>query len=67
STDFCRFRYCCWIGCRACFYWTWRYCKTTRGRRKIRGTLLLSLAFMEALTIYGLVVALVLLFANPFV
>jgi F-type H+-transporting ATPase subunit c len=31
---------------------------------KIRGTLL-SLAFMEALTIYGLVVAL-LLFANPF-
>ncbi|WP_448381626.1 ATP synthase F0 subunit C [Gloeomargarita sp.] len=33
---------------------------------KIRGTLLLSLAFMEALTIYGLVVALVLLFANPF-
>ena len=29
-------------------------------------TLLLSLAFMEALTIYGLVVALVLLFANPF-
>ncbi|KAJ6976315.1 hypothetical protein NC653_031987 [Populus alba x Populus x berolinensis] len=25
--------------------------------RKIRGTLLLSLAFMEALTIYGLVVA----------
>ena len=33
---------------------------------EIRGTLLLSLAFMEALTIYGLVVALVLLFANPF-
>ena len=33
---------------------------------KIRGTLLLSLSFMEALTIYGLVVALVLLFANPF-
>ena len=33
---------------------------------KIRGTLLLSLAFMEALTIYGLVVALSLLFANPF-
>nr|AIG89848.1 hypothetical protein [Capsicum annuum] len=32
---------------------------------KIRGTLLLSLAFMEALTIYGLVVALALLFANP--
>ncbi|KAL5555595.1 hypothetical protein UlMin_037831 [Ulmus minor] len=34
---------------------------------KIRGTLLLSLAFMEVLTIYGLVVALALLFANPFV
>ena len=34
---------------------------------KIRGTFLLSLAFMEALTIYGLVVALALLFANPFV
>nr|YP_010152857.1 ATP synthase CF0 subunit III [Olisthodiscus luteus]QQW50518.1 ATP synthase CF0 subunit III [Olisthodiscus luteus] len=34
---------------------------------KIRGTLLLSLAFMEALTIYGLVIALVLLFANPFI
>ena len=33
---------------------------------QIRGTLLLSLAFMEALTIYGLVVALSLLFANPF-
>jgi F-type H+-transporting ATPase subunit c len=33
---------------------------------KIRGTLLLSFAFMEALTIYGLVVALILLFANPF-
>ena len=33
---------------------------------KSRGTLLLSLAFMESLTIYGLVVALVLLFANPF-
>jgi F-type H+-transporting ATPase subunit c len=34
---------------------------------EIRTTLLLSLAFMEALTIYGLVVALALLFANPFV
>jgi len=33
---------------------------------KIRGTLHLSLAFMEALTIYGLVVALSLIFANPF-
>nr|QUO99270.1 CF0 subunit III of ATP synthase [Oedogonium dentireticulatum] len=34
---------------------------------KIRGTLLLSFAFMESLTIYGLVIALALLFANPFV
>ena len=33
---------------------------------KIRGTLLLSFAFMESLTIYGLVVALALLFANSF-
>jgi len=33
---------------------------------KIRNTLLLSLAFIEALTIYGLVIALALLFANPF-
>ena len=33
---------------------------------KIRGVLLLSFAFMESLTIYGLVVALALLFANPF-
>ncbi len=34
---------------------------------KIRSTLLLSLAFMEALTIYGLVIALAPLFENPFV
>lgn len=34
--------------------------------RKIRGALLLSFAFIESLTIYGLVVALALLFANPF-
>ena len=34
---------------------------------KVQGTLLLSLAFIEVLTIYGLVVALVLLFANHFV
>ncbi|QHO57295.1 ATP synthase subunit c [Arachis hypogaea] len=34
---------------------------------KIRRTLLLSLAFIEALTIYELVVALTLLFANSFV
>lgn len=34
---------------------------------KIRGTLLLSSASMEASTIYGLVVALALSFANPFV
>ena len=33
---------------------------------KIRGALLLSFAFMESLTIYGLVVALALFFANPF-
>ena len=29
STDFSRFRYCCWIGRRACFYWSWgwsRHC-----------------------------------------
>ena len=32
---------------------------------KIRGSLLLSFAFMEALTIDGLVVALALFFANP--
>ncbi len=36
----------------------------TEGR--VRGVLLLGLAFMESLTIYGLVVALSLLFANPF-
>ncbi|KAL1294219.1 hypothetical protein AAHE18_19G126700 [Arachis hypogaea] len=41
--------------------------RSDREEGKIRGTLLLSLAFMEALTIYGLVVALALLFANPFV
>ena len=34
---------------------------------KIRGALLLSFAFIESLTIYGLVVALALLFANPFI
>lgn len=33
---------------------------------KIRGALLLRFAFIESLTIYGLVVALALLFANPF-
>lgn len=33
---------------------------------KIRGMLLISLAFIESLTIYGLVIALVLIFANPF-
>jgi len=32
----------------------------------IRAGILLSLAFMESLTIYGLVVSLALLFANPF-
>lgn len=34
---------------------------------KIRSALLLSFAFMESLTIYGLVVALAILFANPFI
>ncbi|XWS39280.1 hypothetical protein CRYUN_Cryun18bG0037600 [Craigia yunnanensis] len=34
---------------------------------KIQGLLLLTLTFMEALTIYRLVVALTLLFANPFI
>lgn len=34
---------------------------------KIRGALLLSFAFMESLTIYGLVIALAILFANPFI
>merc|ERR1712220_11494 len=33
----------------------------------LRGVLLLSLAFRESLTIYGLVIALVLLFANPLI
>lgn len=33
---------------------------------QIRGALLLSFAFIESLTIYGLVVSLALLFANPF-
>jgi F-type H+-transporting ATPase subunit c len=33
---------------------------------KIRSTLLLAFAFMESLTIYGLVISLLLLFANPF-
>ncbi|CAN4085205.1 unnamed protein product [Withania somnifera] len=41
--------------------------RQTEAEGKIRGMLLLSLAFMEALTIYGLLVALALLFANPFV
>ena len=33
----------------------------------LRGVLLLSLAFVEALTNYGLVIALVLLFAKPLI
>jgi len=33
---------------------------------KIRGILLLSFAFMESLCIYGLVISLAILFANPF-
>ncbi|XLU98254.1 hypothetical protein S245_012594, partial [Arachis hypogaea] len=48
-TDCCCFRCCCWVGCRACFYWTWgwprhccrassrRDCATTRGRGKNTG------------------------------
>ncbi|KAH7427809.1 hypothetical protein KP509_10G061100 [Ceratopteris richardii] len=35
-----------------------------KAKGKIRGTLWLILAFMEALTMYGLVLALALLFAN---
>jgi F-type H+-transporting ATPase subunit c len=42
------------------------YARQPEAEGKIRGTLLLSFAFMESLTIYGLVVALALLFANPF-
>ena len=38
-----------------------------KAKRKVRSTLSLSLTFMEALPIYGLVVALALLFANLFV
>ena len=34
---------------------------------KIRGILLLSFAFMESLCIYGLVISLAILFANPFI
>ena len=34
---------------------------------KVRGVLLLAFAFMESLCIYGLVIALAILFANPFV
>ncbi|KAH9724693.1 ATPase protein 9 [Citrus sinensis] len=37
------------------------------GQGTAAGALLLNLAFMKALTIYGLIVALALLFANPFV
>lgn len=33
----------------------------------IRGTMILGMAIMESLTIYALVIALVLIFANPFV
>ena len=34
---------------------------------KIRGTLLLLLAFLESLTIYGFIVVLCLLIENPFI
>uniref|UniRef100_A0A453PMG2 ATP synthase subunit C, plastid n=1 Tax=Aegilops tauschii subsp. strangulata TaxID=200361 RepID=A0A453PMG2_AEGTS len=80
GTEPLRRNYCCWIGRRACFYWgpgvgqgtaagqaVEGIARQPEAEGKIRGTLLLSLAFMEALTIYGLVVALALLFANPFV
>lgn len=43
-----------------------RIARQPEAEGQIRRTLLLSLAFMEALTIYRLVVALALLFANPF-
>jgi ATP synthase F0 subunit c len=77
--NFCCVCYCCWVSRRSSFYRTWYWPRYAAGQAvegiarqpeaegKIRGTLLLSLAFMEALTIYGLVVALAPLFANPFV
>ena len=40
--------------------------RTAFALRDIRGLLLLSFAFMESLCIYGLVIALAILFANPF-
>ena len=43
-----------------------RIARQPEAEGKIRGALLLSFAFIESLTIYGLVVALVVLFANPF-
>jgi len=79
SIDFCRFRYCCCLAVGLASIGPGVGQGTAAGQAvegiarqpeaegKIRGTLLLSLAFMEALTIYGLVVALALLFANPFV
>ena len=54
------------IGQVRCCSSCWRSSRQPEAEGKIRGTLLLSLAFMESLTIYGLVVALCLLFANPF-
>ncbi|OLQ06722.1 ATP synthase subunit C, organellar chromatophore [Symbiodinium microadriaticum] len=46
----------------------WAHCSEIRKvADDLRGVLLLSLAFMESLTIYGLVIALVLLFANPLI
>ncbi len=45
-----------------------RYCPSTpEAEGKIRGVLLLSFAFMESLCIYGLVISLAILFANPFI
>ena len=58
STDFSCFCYCCWIGCRACFYWTW--CPSTTAdqaveiiawqpdvEREIWGTSFFSLDMMK--------------------
>ncbi|KAI5440672.1 40S ribosomal protein [Lathyrus oleraceus] len=77
STYCCCFCYRCWVGLAsigpgvghgtAAGQGVEGIARQPKAEDKIRGTLLLSLAFMEALTIYGLVVALALLFANPFV
>ena len=43
------------------------YSPAPEAEGKIRGVLLLSFAFMESLCIYGLVISLAILFANPFI